>query len=226
MGRQIYRSPVFVLFVVVMTFTGMAAGLAPPGGNGAQSVDGATTMGDTEDTGLMSYEEDEACENCHATLPTNTTERPLHNEVANQPNHEFELNHGENQWCLDCHAAENRSELRMPNGSTMAWTEQNETQLCANCHGPVYEDYKDHIHGKWTGSWQNATSEKLCTDCHDPHDPEFNKIETDPAPEPPASGPAVAQAVLSPTYYVGIGSVGIIALGLLGYAAWGIKDDR
>lgn len=225
MGRQIYPSPVFVLFVVIMAFTGMTAGLATPGGGGAHSAADVNSISDGEDTVVASYESGSTCENCHDTLPTNTTKRTLQNEVANQPDHEFELNHGEDMWCLDCHATENRNELRMPNGSTVAWTEQNETQLCAACHGPVYEDFTNHIHGKWTGSWQNATAEKQCTDCHDPHDPEFQKIEPDQPPEPPASGPEVAQSVLSPIYYAGIGAIGVVALGLLGYATWGIKND-
>jgi predicted CxxxxCH...CXXCH cytochrome family protein len=224
MGRETRPSPVFVAFVVVLTLSGVVAGLVSAGGDGGGPVETETPAA-VADVTLATGNETPACERCHGVIATNTTERELRNEVANQPDHEFDLEHGDGQWCLDCHAEDDRNELRLPNGSTVDWTEANETRQCAACHGPVYEDWKQHIHGKWTGSWRNATPEKLCTDCHDPHDPEFHAIEPEPAPEEPPSGPAVATSVLPSAYYIGIGSLSVLIVGLLGYAATGLKND-
>jgi predicted CxxxxCH...CXXCH cytochrome family protein len=222
MGRQIRPSPVFVVFISVMALSGVTAGIVSAGPSGTTGA----PPGNHATVGSASVSaENPTCERCHATISTNTTQRNLSNEVTNMPDHEFELDHGDNQWCLDCHAAEDRNELRLPNGSTVAWTEENETEQCAGCHGPVYQDWQQHIHGKWTGSWQNATPAKQCTDCHDPHDPEFHAIEPEPAPEKPPHGPTVAQSIMPFGYYLGIGTVSGLAMILIGYAGMSLRRE-
>lgn len=224
MAGQKHLPPVYIVLIFVLCITGVAAGAAAPPPAEATASDGASA---TVHDGVVAAEGDDIdCERCHATLETNRTVRDLKNAVHNQPNHEFDLNHTEDQWCYDCHSAENMNRLVLLNGSSVARTDANITKQCAACHGPVYQDWQDHIHGKWTGSWENATTEKYCTDCHDPHHPEYESIEPEPAPREPPSGPNVAQSVLSGTYYFGVGTGSIIALGLIGYAATSIRRDN
>lgn len=225
MGRQLRPSPIFAVFVIILILFFGIVGLVSAGANGVSPAATSDSQNMAETTPPSENNESVNCERCHGSIETNSTERVLHNEVTNQPDHEFELHHGEDQWCFACHATENRDELRLPNGSTVEWTDSNETRLCGSCHGPVYNDWEAHIHGKWTGSWQNATADKECIDCHNPHDPEFEPIEPEPAPEEPPSGPTVAQAVLPSGYYVGVGSMGALLIGLIAYAATGLKND-
>lgn len=224
MVGQNHRPPVYAVVFFVLCITGVAVGAAapPPAGEVAGSGEsGVALSGSAVDQG-----EQPNCDRCHATLETNRTARELHNEVTYQPNHEFTPDHGDGQWCYDCHAGGNMTRLRLANGTTVEWTEENATRQCGSCHGPVYQDWKDHVHGKWTGSWENATAEKQCTDCHDPHNPEFQHIEPEPAPRDPPGGPRVAQSVLSGTYYFGVGAGLIVVVALVGYAATTLRRDN
>lgn len=203
------------------------------GGSFAGTVAASDTTGTStaptvvgENNSTMPDWEEPTCDRCHETLDTNPVPRTLENDVEYQPDHAFELQHGEEMWCLDCHGKADRTTLRLANGSVVEWTPENEMRQCAACHGPVFEDWKNQIHGKWTGSWDEPTSEKTCTDCHDPHDPEFHAIEPEPAPREPPAGPTVAQSVLPAGYYVAVGFVGILVTGLLGYAGLALRRDR
>ncbi|UWG49086.1 hypothetical protein HSRCO_2830 [Halanaeroarchaeum sp. HSR-CO] len=229
MGSQQDHPAVVTTFLLVLAVVGVFTGIATAGGGTGPPGAGGEDVA-TPDAHATAFEEDwpsadeeATCERCHATMETNRTPRDLENEVKYQPNHEFDLEHADGQWCLDCHAADNMNELRLPNGSTVAWTTENETKQCASCHGPVYEDWTNQVHGKWTGSYEEPVPDKYCTDCHDPHDPEFHAIEPDPAPEEPPAGPAVAQAVLPGGYYAAVGLAGTLIAGLLGYAALDLR---
>ncbi|MFT4890627.1 MAG: putative CxxxxCH...CXXCH cytochrome family protein [Halobacteriales archaeon] len=227
MSGQRRLPTITVVFVLTLALTGIVAGIAAAGPVGAEGWDSGPPRAVEFSSQLQTSDQDTEhnCERCHSVLETNVTPRDLTNEVSNMPDHEFTLKHGEHKWCLDCHAKKNRNELRLANGTTVAWTERNETRLCAGCHGPVYNDWKEHIHGKWTGSWRNATAAKTCTECHGAHHPEFEPIEPEPAPNHPPSGPSVAQAILSPGYYIGVGIIGVgIAISVI-YAAFGLKND-
>lgn len=182
------------------------------------------SVGDDWNTSIAD-EEEPTCERCHEVLSTDTAPRTLENEIEHQPDHAFELRHGEDMWCLDCHATENRSKLVMPNGTVTAWTTGNQIRQCAGCHGPVFEDWTDHVHGKWTGPWEDPVPAKTCTDCHDPHRPALQPIEPEPAPREPPAGPTVARSVLSSGYYATVGFVGIVATGLIGYAGFSLRRE-
>jgi hypothetical protein len=57
--------------------------------------------------------------------------------------------------------------------------------LCGQCHGPIYSDWQQGIHGKLSAKG-TATQEKInCTTCHNPHDPKFKQFMADPAPKKP-----------------------------------------
>ena len=55
--------------------------------------------------------------------------------------------------CASCHVRGPRvsEELRLADGTTVPMTEV--MQLCAQCHGPQYRDYRHGSHGGMTGYW-------------------------------------------------------------------------
>lgn len=166
------------------------------------------------------------CNRCHDVLEPDPRERPLSNEVANQPDHTFEFDHGPHMWCLDCHARADRNRLRLANGSVREWSQQTEIQQCGSCHGPAFQDWRAGIHGSWKGSWADPEPAATCTECHDPHDPGTMTIQSEPPPREPPPGPEVAQAVLPGGYYAAVGFLGAIAAGLIGYAGLALRGDR
>ncbi len=76
--------------------------------------------------------------------------------------------------CLSCHNPGDYSALRLANGNRVEFTEV--MQLCAQCHGPQYRDYRHGAHGGMNGSWDLTTGGRTrngCTSCHDPHAPKY-----------------------------------------------------
>ncbi len=135
------------------------------------------------------------CTVCHANLKPNPTPREI---VAGptSPNHRFKLNHGNGRfWCFECHNPANRDKLRLLNGTEIDFKDS--PILCSQCHGIVYRDWEAHIHGRWTGSWEEGKPALSCASvnapddrgCHNPHDPKFKPIEPEPAPKRPPESP-------------------------------------
>lgn len=81
----------------------------------------------------------------------------------------------ENRWCLDCHDAQNRDKLKLADGRLLEFTES--FQLCAQCHGTKFRDWKAGEHGRRTGSWSGTKEYLLCVHCHDPHSPKFKEMK-------------------------------------------------
>jgi formate-dependent nitrite reductase cytochrome c552 subunit len=49
-------------------------------------------------------------------------------------------------------------------------------ELCAQCHGPQYRDYKAGAHGGMTGNWDLSRGPRVrnhCVDCHEAHAPRY-----------------------------------------------------
>ena len=103
------------------------------------------------------------------------------------------LQHGRGAiWCLDCHHAAQRNKLVDNFGQPISFNEPQ--KLCGKCHGPIYQDWRDGIHGKRIGEWA-ATGKKrwfVCTECHNPHDVQngaldrgFAQLQPEKAPELP-----------------------------------------
>lgn len=94
------------------------------------------------------------------------------------------INHGSNGRCYNCHHITDRNMYAANDGSTIMV--QTPEQLCARCHGLIYNDWQKGTHGKWTGKFKpaNATERKTytCTECHDPHDPPFRYRKVAPPP--------------------------------------------
>jgi hypothetical protein len=96
---------------------------------------------------------------------------------------EIELHHGPNQWCLDCHDANNRDNLHLASGEKISFNAS--YLLCGQCHGDKLRDWRVGIHGKRTGSWSGQKQYLLCVNCHNPHAPHFAPLKPLPPPTRP-----------------------------------------
>ncbi|HVN83281.1 MAG TPA: hypothetical protein VMW17_00395 [Candidatus Binatia bacterium] len=116
------------------------------------------------------------CSSCHEGIPPNTERRELdgmHNDIV--------LHHDEeHRWCLDCHDANNRDQLRLASGAPVPFTES--YRLCGQCHGTQYRDWRNGIHGKRSGYWNGSKRYLLCVNCHNPHSPHFASLQPLPPP--------------------------------------------
>jgi hypothetical protein len=118
------------------------------------------------------------CSECHADLDVDPEPRELgfHEEI--------QINHGpKERWCLDCHNPDDRDHLRLANGSLVGFDES--YRLCGQCHGTIFRDWREGIHGRRRGYWNGAKSYLLCAHCHNPHAPAFQPIEPMPPPVRP-----------------------------------------
>ncbi len=115
------------------------------------------------------------CSECHADLEVNEERRELdfHEDIK--------LNHAEAQrWCLDCHNPADRDKLRLANGQLISF--ETSYNLCGQCHGTIFRDWKAGVHGKRTGFWNGKKQYRLCVHCHNPHSPRYKPIEPLPPP--------------------------------------------
>lgn len=89
--------------------------------------------------------------------------------------HVIKLDHGNNDRCYNCHLISDRNKYVANDGSGIM--HQNVEQLCARCHGLIYDDWQKGTHGLRRGKWlvQTGLDVKMftCTHCHDPHSPKF-----------------------------------------------------
>ena len=120
------------------------------------------------------------CTGCHdgkqLKVDTKRRELAMHSEI--------ELKHGpEPRWCLDCHDANSRDSLHLANGEKVEFTAS--YQLCGQCHGDKFRDWRVGIHGKRTGSWNGQKQYLLCVNCHNPHSPRFAALKPMPPPTRP-----------------------------------------
>jgi formate-dependent nitrite reductase cytochrome c552 subunit len=126
------------------------------------------------------------CTECHADLEVNTERRELvdmHDDIV--------LDHGPaERWCLDCHNANDRDHLRLVNGTLVGFEES--YKLCGQCHGTIFRDWREGIHGRRRGYWDGAKEYLLCAHCHNPHAPKFQAMKPMPPPVRPQflRGPA------------------------------------
>jgi hypothetical protein len=93
------------------------------------------------------------------------------------------LDHGTNNYCLNCHHPENRDVYVNHNGSEIPADKP--AELCRKCHGIIYRDWSVGAHGKIMGYWDDTQGEQdrlLCIQCHDPHKPKIPKMAPMPGP--------------------------------------------
>jgi hypothetical protein len=121
------------------------------------------------------------CTSCHdgKSMKPDTRRRELtgmHGDIT--------LNHGPaSRWCLDCHDANNRDSLHLASGEKVSFTAS--YQLCGQCHGDKYRDWRVGVHGKRTGSWNGTKQYLLCVNCHNPHSPRFAPLKPMAPPAKP-----------------------------------------
>jgi len=121
------------------------------------------------------------CSDCHADMDVNPERRELedeHVEISEMFNHA-----SDQRWCLDCHNPDDRDKLRLANGDLVSFEES--YNLCGQCHGTIFRDWKAGIHGKRTGEWNGKKQYRLCVHCHNPHSPRFKPIKPLPPPNNP-----------------------------------------
>jgi len=103
------------------------------------------------------------------------------------------LQHGRGGiWCMDCHHTDTRNKL-VDNFDNEVNFNQSQ-KVCGKCHGSVYRDWRDGVHGKRIGQWASTGKKRwfICTECHNPHDVQqgtrnsgFVQLEPEPAPNLP-----------------------------------------
>lgn len=119
------------------------------------------------------------CSECHKDMKPNKQRRKL--EMFHL---DIELKHaGPQQWCLDCHNADDRDKLHLIDGSLVDFKES--YLLCGQCHGTNFRDWKAGVHGKRTGEWNGKKLYRLCVHCHNPHQPRFKPLSPKPPPVRP-----------------------------------------
>ena len=132
----------------------------------------------------LAYEDFFPCSDCHDEMEVNLERRQLE-----EMHDDIELDHGPNdRWCFDCHNPDDRDSLRLANGTLIGFDES--YRLCGQCHGTIFRDWREGIHGRREGYWNGAKSYQLCAHCHNPHAPRFQPI----APLPPPVRPQFLHA--------------------------------
>ena len=127
----------------------------------------------------QAYEDYYPCSDCHADMEVNLQRRELE-----EMHDDIQLNHGpEDRWCFDCHDPDDRDSLRLANGTMISF--EDSYRLCGQCHGTIYRDWREGIHGRREGYWNGAKSYQLCAHCHNPHAPRYQPIEPLPPPVRP-----------------------------------------
>ena len=166
--------------------------------------DGTIPMGDMPIEADYSYEEAVVrprekqlkilmpCTTCHngktVPVPKNKKPRPIQFHQNIVPD-SLQLMHGRGSiWCLDCHSTTNRDKLISHRDEEISFNQPQ--KLCGKCHGEVYRDWRDGIHGKRIGSWMKGGKKRwwVCTECHDPHTVQvyiYQPIKPEPAPALP-----------------------------------------
>lgn len=119
------------------------------------------------------------CTECHTDFSSPKKQGDLEGEHVEINTH---FMHGMNTNCLNCHNRTNRDVYVGRDGEPIPSTDS--VRLCAMCHGPIYREWKEGIHGRRNGSWERSNPKQtklLCIQCHDPHHPRFELM----TPEPP-----------------------------------------
>ena len=127
----------------------------------------------------LAYEDYFPCTDCHGEMEVNRERRELE-----EMHDDIQLDHGPaDRWCFDCHNPEDRDSLRLANVTLIGFDES--YRLCGQCHGTIFRDWREGIHGRREGYWNGAKSYLLCAHCHNPHAPRFQPIEPLPPPVRP-----------------------------------------
>lgn len=182
--RPPLRLPLWGAFLILVAATAIGdGGAAPapePGAPGApDAAPGGKQVDEVEVPPPPFSEGIFPCSECHADMEPNPERRELEDE-----HEDIVLRHDEqHRWCLDCHDAADRDQLRLASGKRVPFSRS--YLLCGQCHGNKLRDWRAGVHGKRTGHWNGPRRYLLCAHCHDPHQPAFKPIAPEPPPERP-----------------------------------------
>lgn len=112
-----------------------------------------------------------ACATCHDTRKPDL--RTNNAALLDEFHQGMKFQHG-SLSCMSCHHPEDYNSLKLADGQSVGFAQS--MQLCAQCHGPQYQDYQKGSHGGMTGYWdlkQGPRERNHCIDCHDPHHPKY-----------------------------------------------------
>ncbi len=112
-----------------------------------------------------------ACATCHD--PSHPDALARSRDVPEDFHAGIELHHG-TLGCASCHAPDDRTRLRLADGETIPMRDV--LQLCGQCHGPKYRDYKRGSHGGGRGYWDSTRGPWIrnnCVSCHRAHAPAY-----------------------------------------------------
>ena len=115
-----------------------------------------------------------ACSTCHTTRSSEINNRG--SEDLDAFHQDLVVAHGELS-CLSCHNDDNYDTLKLADGRSVPFAQT--MQLCAQCHGPQYRDYRNGSHGGMTGYWDLTRGPRVrnaCTVCHDAHAPAYPEL--------------------------------------------------
>ena len=122
------------------------------------------------------------CSSCHKTYSVEKLQLPL-----TKDHRTLVFRHMKDETkCLLCHSQEEPDKLVLLDGAKISLNQS--PQLCGQCHGPVYLNWKEGIHGKRFGKGTPKNQKLLCASCHNPHSPKFKKMQADPPPHRPKLG--------------------------------------
>lgn len=114
------------------------------------------------------------CNTCHSTKTPNVNTNS--SDQLDEFHQNMKFTH-QSLKCVSCHNANDYESLHLADGQSIPFTRVME--LCAQCHGPQYRDYRNGSHGGMSGYWDLRRGPRIrngCTDCHDPHAPAFPKV--------------------------------------------------
>ena len=120
------------------------------------------------------------CSECHQdfeSLPTANNPQGAHASIMAR------FDHGRNLYCMNCHHQTNRNVYVDHIGAEIPGDQSG--RLCSKCHGPMYRDWEEGIHGRQNGHWDATFGPRTklqCIQCHDPHLPKFPQMTPDPPP--------------------------------------------
>lgn len=123
------------------------------------------------------------CSDCHEYMEPNPEMR-----VLEEAPHVAEVDHaGGVFWCTTCHSLNHHDHLKLFSGEEVSIEES--YRVCGQCHGAVYRDWSNGVHGKRIGNWYGERTVYNCTECHDPHqDPGIK-------PRPPQPPPGIREGL-------------------------------
>ncbi len=137
---------------------------------------------------------------CHeVTLPQGDPKSNYPREIKSHKNivlNGTDLPHGRGSvWCLDCHHRTERNKLIDNFGNPISYDQPQ--LLCGKCHGDIYRDWRDGIHGKRIGEWASTGKKRwfVCTECHNPHNVQHGKRNRGIAEHEPEWAPVLPKGM-------------------------------